>query len=145
MFCTAILAAFGLIYRVPVVGSALAGVLFVIPLSLGLLMTLVAGELAVGWSLLHAAVAAGAEDALDAVSRSFGYLNQRIGSIVTLVWFRVATGHAGHILVEILAGGMVRLTEWGLGLTGPAAQMAAVFGGAGGLSRLSAQAPMRSG
>ena len=138
--CATVLAGFGLVYRLPVVGSALAGLLFVVPLGLGLIMTLIVAELAVGWPLLQAAVAAGAEDALDAVSRTFGYLNQRIGSFVALAAFAWLEGMLGVFLVDLLAGGVIRLTEWGLGLTGPAAQMATIFGGAGGAQSVVATA-----
>ncbi len=44
-------------------------------------MTLFMAGLVAGWPLLQAATAGGAEDALDALSRIFGYLNQRFGSI----------------------------------------------------------------
>ena len=130
--CAAVLAGFGLLYRLPYVGGALAGILLFIPLGMGLLMTLLAAALVVGWPLLHAAVAAGAEDALDALSRSFGYLNQRIGSLLALAGFAWLEGVIGIILMDLLAAGVLRLTDWGLGLTAPASEMAAVFGGAGG-------------
>ena len=131
-FCSVIMAGFGLLYWVPAVGSVLGGVLFAIPLGLGLIMTLLAVALAVGWPLLQAAVAAGAEDSLDALSRSFGYVNQRIGSLAALAGFAWLEGMVGIVLMNSLAVAVIRLTEWGLGLTGPAAQMATIFGGAGG-------------
>jgi hypothetical protein len=132
-FCGAVLAGFGLLYRLPFVGGALAGILLVIPLVLGLIMTLLAAALAAGWPLVHAAVAAGAEDALDALSRSFGYLNQRIGSFLAFACFAWLEGLIGIILMDLLAAGVLRLTEWGLGLTAPATQIAAIFDRAGGL------------
>ena len=132
-FCAAILAGFGLLYRLPYVGGALAGILLFIPLGMGLLMTLLAAALVVGWPLLHAAVAAGAEDALDALSRSFGYLNQRIGSVLALAGFAWLEGLIGIILMDFLAAGVLRMTEWGLGLTAPAIQIAAIFDRAGGI------------
>ena len=49
---------------------------------LGLVMTLLVAGLVAGWPLLHAAMAGGAEDALDALSRTFGYLNQRLGPFI---------------------------------------------------------------
>ena len=58
-----------LLYRLPFVGGAFAGILLAIPLIVGLIMTCLAAALAAGWPLVHAAVAAGAEDALDALSR----------------------------------------------------------------------------
>ena len=77
-FCAVFGAAFGLIYWLPAVGPALAGALLIVPLAIGLVMTLFVAGLAAGWPLLHAAIAGGAEDALDALSRIFGYLNQRL-------------------------------------------------------------------
>jgi hypothetical protein len=129
VFCAAIVAAFGLLYRVPLVGPALSGVLFILPLAAGLVMTLLVAGLIVGWPLMQAAVAAGAEDALDALSRTFSYLNQRIISFAAagvLVWF---LGLIGLFLVDLLVGGVIRLTRWSLGLAAPAAYMAALFDG----------------
>ncbi len=92
-FCAIIVAAFGLLYRLPVVGFTIAGVLLFIPLTLGVLMTLLVAGLVAGWPLMVAAVAAGAEDALDAWSRTFGYLNQRIGSFVAPAGTRLVGGN----------------------------------------------------
>ena len=83
----AVTAAFGLLYRLPVAGPALAGAMLVVPLAAGLMMILLVAGLVAGWPLMHAAVAAGAEDALDAMSRTFGYLNQRIGPFLALLVF----------------------------------------------------------
>ncbi len=130
-FCSVMLAGFGVLYWVPAAGSVLGGVLFVIPLGLGLIMTLLAVAIVVGWPLLQAAVAAGAEDSLDAVSRSFGYVNQRIGSLAALAAFAWIEGMIGIVLMNLLAAGVLRLTDWGLGLAGPAAQVATIFGRAG--------------
>jgi hypothetical protein len=129
VFCAAIVAAFGLLYWVPVVGPALSGALFLLPLVAGLVMALLAAGLVVGWPLMQAAVAAGADDALDAWSRTFNYLNQRIApfaAVLVLIWLQ---GLLGLFLVEVIAGGVIRLAHWSLGLTAPAPQMAALFGG----------------
>jgi hypothetical protein len=132
-FCGALLAGFGLLYRFPFIGGAVAGILLFIPLVFGFIMTMLAAALAAGWPLVHAAVAAGAEDALDALSRSFGYLNQRIGSFLAFACFAWLEGMIGITLMDLLAAGVLRLTEWGLGLTAPAIQIAAIFDRAGGL------------
>ncbi len=129
--CGLTLAGFGLLYWVPVVGNVLGGLLFAIPLVMGVIMTLLAIMLAAGWPLLQAAVAAGAEDALDSVSRSFGYVNQRIGSLSTLAAFAWIEGMIGIVLMNLLAAGVLRLTDWGLGLSGPGAEIATIFGRAG--------------
>ena len=130
-FCGLILAGFGLLYWVPAVGNVLGGLLFAIPLVMGVIMTLLAIMFAVGWPLLQAAVAAGAEDALDSVSRSFGYVNQRIGSLTALAAFAWLEGMIGIVLMNLLATGVLRLTHWGLGLSGPGAELAMIFGRAG--------------
>jgi hypothetical protein len=127
-FCGLMGATFGLIYRLPFVGHAIAGVGLIVPLAVGLVMTLFLAGLAAGWPLLQAATAAGAEDALDALSRIFGYLNQRLGSyaaLVALAWFG---GMLGLALVDILTSGVFRLTHWSLGLTAPIAVSESFFG-----------------
>ena len=87
--CSTVVAPFGLLYRLPVVGFPLAGILLFIPLAVGLVMTLLAAGLVAGWPLMLAAVASGAENALDAWSRTFSYLNQRIGAFVAArPWLR---------------------------------------------------------
>ena len=127
-FCAVIGAAFGLLYWLPAVGPALAGVMLVLPLGAGLVMTLMAAGLLVGWPLMQAAVAAGSEDALDAMSRTFSYLNQRIGSIAALLLLVWAEGLVGIFLVDLFAGGVIRLTHWSLGLTAPGTHLEALFG-----------------
>jgi hypothetical protein len=134
LFCAAIGAAFGLLYRLPAVGPALTAVLLILPLAAGLVMTLLVAGLIVGWPLMQAAVAAGAEDALDAMSRTFGYLNQRIGSFAALLALAWLEGLIGLLLVDLLAAGVIRLTQWSLGLTAPDAEMAALFAGSGAVA-----------
>jgi hypothetical protein len=127
-FCALIGATFGLFYRLPVVGPALAGIALIFPLAAGLVMSLFLAGLAAGWPLLQAATAGGAEDALDALSRIFGYLNQRLvsyGALVALAWLG---GMLGLALVDLLTSGVIRLTHWSLGLTAPFALTESFFG-----------------
>ena len=66
-------------------------------------MTLVLIPLAVGWPLMHATVAAEAEDGFDALSRSFAYVHHRpwhYAAYVALVW---ALGILGLIVVDLFA------------------------------------------
>lgn len=132
-FCAAVTGAFGLLYRLPAIGGAFAGAVLVVPLAMGLVMTLLVAGLVAGWPLMHAAVAAGVEDALDALSRTFGYLNQRIGALAVLLAVLWLEGLIGLQLVDLLAGGVIRLTHWGLGLTAPQDRLAILFGAAGAL------------
>jgi hypothetical protein len=129
--CAAVAAAFGALYRLPVAGPALAGGALIVPLVIGVVMVLFVAGLVAGWPLLHAAVAAGALDALDAVSRTFGYLNQRIGPFVALLIFVWVEGIVGLFLMDLLLAGVFRVTEWGLGLTAPHGLVPAFLGGSG--------------
>lgn len=129
--CALIGVAFGLLYRLPGVGPALAGFGLVIPLAAGLVMAMLVAGLVAGWPLLHAAMAAGADDALDALSRTFSYLNQRLGLFfvgLALAWL---TGIGGLFVVDLLADGVIDLTRWSLSLTAPGTLTAEWFAQAG--------------
>ncbi len=130
LFCALVAAALGALYRVPLVGPPLAGILLFIPLFLGLVMMMLAAGLVAGWPLLHAAVAAGADDALDALSRSFSYLSQRLGALAVLLLPIALQGFVGLVLIELLAAGVVRLTAWSLALTAPLDLIGPLFSGA---------------
>lgn len=127
-FCGLLGAAFGLFYRLPLVGPALAGFGLIFPLAAGLVMSLFLAGLAAGWPLLQAATAGGAEDALDALSRIFGYLNQRLGSYAVLVALAWLGGMLGLALVDLLTSGVIRLTHWSVGLTAPIGLTESFFG-----------------
>jgi hypothetical protein len=126
-FLGAILAGFGLLYRIPAVGPAVAGVLLGVPFLFGLVMALLVLGLIGAWPLMPAAIAAGADDALDAMSRTFGYVNQRIGPLVAMVGLASLLGVVGLVFVDVFVMSVVRLTQWGLGLTAPGAQLADLF------------------
>jgi len=131
VFCALVAAAFGALYRVPVIGPPLGGILLFIPLLLGLVMMMLAAGLVAGWPLMHAAVAAGADDALDALSRSFSYLSQRLGALAVLLLPIALQGFVGLVLVELLAAGVVQLTAWSLALTAPFDLIRPLFSGEG--------------
>jgi hypothetical protein len=126
-FCATILAGFGLLYRLPAIGAALAGIFLPFPLAAGLVMVLLVVGLVAGWPLFPAALAGGADDALDAVSRTFSYLNQRLGPYLAMLALAWSVGIVGLLFVDFLLLSVLRLTQWGLGLTAPGAQVAALF------------------
>jgi len=132
--CALICAGFGLLYWLPAsVGSVVGGALLFIPLSLGLVMACLLFGLAAGWPLLHASVAAEAEDLLDALSRSFSYLNQRLGKFVLCVVLAWVIGIPGLLAVDLLATAVTHLAAWGVGLSAPASSLAGLTDpGAGG-------------
>lgn len=125
--CTPAALLLGLLYRIPG-GPAVAGVLLFIPLLGGLVMTLLVAALVAGWPMFHASLATGADDALDALSRTYGYLNQRLILFAAGVAIAAAAGLAGLSLVEWLAALVIRLTWWSLSLSGPPQEIAALFG-----------------
>ena len=125
-FCSIVGVAFGLLYRVPY-GAVVVGIGLIVPLAAGLVMTLLAAGLVAGWPLLHAALAAGADDALDALSRTFSYLNHRLGLYVAGVATAWLAGLVGLIGVDLLADGVIRLTQWSLSLSGGHALPEALF------------------
>jgi len=123
--CALICAGFGLLYWLPAgIGSVVGGMLLFIPLLLGLVMALLLFGLAAGWPLLHASVAAEAEDLLDALSRSFSYLNQRLGKFVLCVVLAWLIGIPGLLAVDLLATAVTHLAAWGVGLSAPASSLA---------------------
>ncbi len=129
-FCSLAGIVFGLLYRIAA-GAAVAGVLLFIPLAIGLVMTLLVAALIAGWPLFHAAVACGADDALDVLSRTYGYLNQRLATFVVGLAIAWVLGLAGLVLVDLLAGGVLHLTRWSLSLTGPGPRISDLFSGSG--------------
>ena len=119
-FCSLAGLVFGLIYRLPA-GGAIAGTWLFIPLAAGLVMTLLVAALVAGWPFFHAALAAGADDALDALSRTYSYLSQRLVLFAVGVALAWAVGMAGLALVDLLSMGVIRLTQWSLSLSGSCA------------------------
>jgi hypothetical protein len=126
--CALVAAGFGVLYRVPALGPVLAGLVLIIPLGLGLVMTLLVAGLVAGWPLLQAATASGADDSLDALSRTFSYLNQRIGPCAAMLVLAALEGMIGLLVMDLLAAGVIRLTAWSLALTAPGGQVSALFG-----------------
>jgi hypothetical protein len=116
-FCSIVGVVFGLLYRIPS-GAVVAGAGLILPMAVGLVMTLLAAGLVAGWPLFHAALAAGADDALDALSRTFGYLNQRLGLYIAGVALAWLAGLVGLIGVDLLAEGVIQLTRWSVSLSG---------------------------
>ncbi len=143
--CASVCAAVGLLYWLPAgIGTVLGGMFLFIPLVMGLVMAILLVGLLAGWPLMHASVAAEAEDTLDALSRSFSYLNQRLGKFVG--WFGIAwlIGIPGLIAVDLLASGVIHLAAWGLNLSAPASRLGLLddpLAGASFVSRASAALP----
>jgi len=113
-------AGFGLLYRIPRgVGQAIAAALWFLPLLAGLMMALILLGLAAGWPLMHATVAAEGEDAPDALSRSYSYVNQRLARYAAHVAAAWAIGTAGLVLAILFARAVLHLADWGVSLGAP--------------------------
>jgi hypothetical protein len=126
-FCSLTGLLFGLLYRIPG-GPVIGGFLVFIPLLAGVVMAILVAALVAGWPMFHAALAAGADDALDALSRTYSYLNQRLAHFAAGVAIAALAGFAGLTLVDWFAGGILRLTRWSLSLSGPPSDIALLFG-----------------
>ncbi|WP_406700704.1 hypothetical protein V5E97_18100 [Singulisphaera sp. Ch08] len=119
---------FGLLYRLPTsIGPIVAGLLLVLPLLAGLVMALILVGLATGWPLMHASVAAEAEDGFDALSRSYAYVFQRplrYAFYLILAWI---IGLAGIVFVSLFAQLVVQMAQWALSYSAPHDQLQALL------------------
>ena len=88
--------------------------------------------LAAGWPLLLASVASEAEDLLDALSRSFSYLNQRLGKFALCVVLAWVVGIPALVAIDLLAWAVTELAAWGVGLSAPASSLAGLVATATG-------------
>lgn len=117
----------GLLYRIPSVGPAAAGVLAFLPLLAGLMMAILLLGLLFGWPLMPSAVAAEEGDGFDALSRSYSYVNQRRSYYLFMILLAWLLGIAGLIFVDVIARLVIELALWALGFTAPAGVLRTVF------------------
>ena len=111
---------FGLLYRLPgAIGTGLGTLLGFLPLVAGLVMALILAGLALGWPLMIVTVAAEGEDAPDALSRSYSYVNQRLARYAAHLAIAWAIGTAGLLLAILFARLVLGLSGWGVGLGAP--------------------------
>ena len=119
---------FGLLYRLGSFGKTLAGLLAFLPLIGGMLLTLIVIGLAVGWPLMHASVAAEAEDGFDAMSRAYAYVYQRPWHYAAYLALAAVVGCAGLLFVQLFATLVVRLAAWSLSFGGPVTTIQTFYG-----------------
>ena len=113
-------AGFGLLYRIPgTVGATIATFLGFLPLLAGVIMALILAGLALGWPLMIATVAAEGEDAPDALSRSYSYVNQRLARYLAHLALAWAIGTAGLVLAILFALLALGLSGWAVSLGAP--------------------------
>ncbi len=117
--CAFLVVLYGVLYRIPGVGPALGGLALGVPLVLGFLMTMLALTLFLGWPLMLAAIAAGADDALDAISRVISYSQQKLGTVVIPLIHAYLVGMVGLAFLRLIEDDTIRLVLWGLSCGGP--------------------------
>jgi hypothetical protein len=115
-----VLAAFGLLHRIPWgIGPTVAGFLGFVPLLVGVVLALILLGLAAGWPLMHLTVAAENEDAADALSRSYSYVNQRLARYAANAGAAWGIGTLGLLAVAAFARSVLHLAGWGVALGAP--------------------------
>ncbi len=118
--------AIGWLYRIPG-GDLIAGLLLFLPLLCGLVMALFAASVLAGWALFPAAIATGAEDALDALGRTYSYMNQRLVVFVMAIAIAAVAGVVGLVVVDLLTAAVFRFSAWSLSLDGPSERIVNLF------------------
>lgn len=114
-------ALFGLLLRIPgQSGGMVATALGFVPLLFALVMALILAGLALGWPLMHATVAAEGEDAPDALSRSYSYVNQRLARYLAHAAASLLIGGLGFLAAILFARLVLGLSDWGVSLGAPA-------------------------
>jgi hypothetical protein len=124
LFCSL----FGLLFHIPVVGPILGGLVLIVPIILGVLMFVMIAALVAGWPLMVVSIAAEGEDELDALSRSFSYLNHRLGLLAISVAFAGLVAIPGLFLVDLTVDGILGMMRWGLLPTTPQAVLDSLSG-----------------
>ncbi len=118
VFGLVILAAlFGLVGMIPWFGDIWDGLLWIIPLVLGLVMAVFLFGLAIGWPLMAPTVSAEGTDSWEAVSRSFGYIFNKPGHYLWYCLVAIFYGAAVIFLVGFLGSFMVYMSKWGVART----------------------------
>lgn len=104
----------GLVGRIPVAGEILLGILWIVPLLLGFLMTLTLLGLAVGWPLMFATISTEGSDAFDGMSRSFSYVYDRPWHYLWMVLVAMLYGSLVIFLAAVIASALVSFASWGV-------------------------------
>jgi hypothetical protein len=107
---------FGIFNWIPFFAELWDGLLWFIPLTLGLLIAFVLVGL-IGWPMIHATLSTEGSDSFDALSRSYSYVYQKPWNYL---WYAIVALTYGAIVVffvGLMGSLMVYLGKWGVGLT----------------------------
>jgi hypothetical protein len=102
----------GVIGRIPWVGEALVGALWLIPLVLASFVALLLIGVAAGWPLMVATISTEATDAYDGFSRSYSYVYSRPWHGLWFVVVAMVYGLVVFVFVKLLASLVVYLAGW---------------------------------
>lgn len=107
-------ALFGIPFLIPFVGDMWAGLLWWIPLLLGLGMACTLLGLAVGWPLMAPTISAEGADSWEAVSRSFSYVYTRPWHYLWYTLVGTIYGAIAVFFVGFMGSFLVYLASWGV-------------------------------
>jgi hypothetical protein len=108
---------FGILQLIPLFGDLVSGLLWVIPLVLGLLITVTLVGLVVGWPLMSPTISAEGTDSWEAVSRSFSYVFQKP---FHYLWYSIVAVVYGAILIffiGFMGSFTVYMSKWAVSQT----------------------------
>lgn len=104
----------GVVSQMPSFGELLAGLLWLLILPIGVLMTLIAYGLFFGWPLMAPVIAAERNgDSFEALSRAYAYCTQRPFHLLLYALFASVLGGATWVLVDAFAQTLLHLTAMG--------------------------------
>jgi hypothetical protein len=99
----------GLIGRIPGIGTSIAGVLWFLPLLLGIALALILLVIAAGWPLMIATISTEGTDAFDGLSRGYDYILNRTWYALSLLVLTVVVGTVGIAFVSLVCQAGVHL------------------------------------
>jgi len=105
-----------LIGNIPFVGPIALGVMFVLPLLAGFVMTLVLLGTAGGFNLMYPTIAVEGSDSFDAISRSFSYVYARPWRMLFYTVVALAYGAATYLFVHMFIWLTLVLTHHFVGM-----------------------------
>lgn len=110
-------AAFGLVARmVPQLPPAMAALLSVVPLLLGLVSAALLLLMVATWPLIPVAVAAESDRAVEAIGRTYGYVRRRPMGFAACVLASWGLGTIGLAAFEVFLSASIHQAVWGAGL-----------------------------
>lgn len=104
----------GLIGRIPGIGEAAAGVLWIVPLLCGIALAVMLLFIAAGWPLMVCTVSVEGTDGFDGLSRAYDYLLSRPWYALGLLLGMLVYGSVAVVFVMGVATIGVHLAEWGV-------------------------------